>query len=111
MVFRSFRPFFIFMLLFVAFATANARQMKAKSDLRRKNMAVSSANVASVSLQKIKTLVKIDATLAPLPVVLKLPGVPSKKNSQAHTHPPKEVSMDLTIHTCDGRCKRLVTSP
>ena len=85
MVLRSFRPFFVFLLLFVAFATADARQMKAKSDLHRKNMAVSSANVASVS---ITTPVKIDAALAPLPVVLKLPGVPSKKNSQTHTHPP-----------------------
>jgi len=88
MVLRSFRPFFVFLLLFVAFATADARQMKAKSDLHRKNMAVSSANVASVSLHKITTPVKIDAALAPLPVVLKLPGVPSKKNSQTHTHPP-----------------------
>jgi len=79
MVRRSFRPLFIFMILFVAFATANARQMKAKSDSHRKTVAVSSASVPSDSSHKLQKITRTDAVPAHTPVVLKLPGVLSRR--------------------------------
>jgi hypothetical protein len=79
MVRRSFRPFFISMLLFVAFATANARQMKAKSDSHQKNMALSATNVAPGTLHKLPKPIRTDTALAPTPVVLKLPGIASRR--------------------------------